>query len=268
MLDEPDGSDDRVPHVGAHAASCLESPLDHKPSEEERARTLELARYFSSALVVPVGSRGTISTSFLDLQRPSPDNGLTALAQLGVFKLDCGRAIISLIDRSHQYKISEATKTTSLLPNSPHAPSDGLFLGFRALELSFGVCSQTVQVFTSDEKRIDAPNIVADRSRCVIRDFCADPNFSIGPYVWFRYKFLCVVNNKLRAFDNQEIVDLAQVAFSIMSHIELLKTRLESSRAEKLVRGLGSFVAGYSGLQEQQTRSSAESDIGEAPNHS
>ena len=174
-----------------------------------------------------------------------------------------------------EHDTGEATRATSLLLGGHHLPSDGLYLGTRALELSFGVCPQTIQVFTSGDRTIDTPNVSADRTRYVIRDFCADPQFATRPYVTgfphmrsyaevpltsstgFVIGSYCVVDDKPRAFDNEEIAVLAQVASTIMNHLDLLKMKLEFGRVERLVRGIGSYVAGHSGLQEQQTKSVA-----------
>ncbi|KAF2723355.1 hypothetical protein K431DRAFT_264936 [Polychaeton citri CBS 116435] len=254
------------------------SSEDFKSTPKERARAVELAKYFSSASVIPVGSKSA-GVSSADVPRPSPDTGLTALAQLGTFKLDCDRAFISLIDRTHQYLVGEATKSTALSVDNLSTPGDGLYLGFRALELDFGVCPMAMQVFTSDDRTIDTPNISADQTSYVIRDFRADPHFSTKPYVteWPHFRSYaevplksvsgsvigsyCVVDNKPRTFDDSDIMVLHQIASTVMNHLDLLKTSSEFNRAERLVRGLGSFVAGHSGLQEQQTMLLPESAV-------
>ncbi|KAK5120839.1 hypothetical protein LTR85_005906 [Meristemomyces frigidus] len=136
----------------------------------------------------------------------------------------------------------------------------------------FGVCPQTMQIFTNDDLHIETPNVVADQTRYVIRDFCADAHFSTRPYVTgfpfmrsyaevpltsqngFVIGSYCVVDDKPRDYGDNEIAILNEVAACIMTHLDLLKTRLEFQRVEGLVRGIGSYVAGYSGLQEQQTK--------------
>nr|POE71375.1 sensor protein gacs [Quercus suber] len=234
-------------------------------SQAERARILELTRtshssvtrYFSAAHVVPVGSEG-ISRPIDDAPRFTPDSTLTALAQLGSFRLDC-----------------EATRSTTLSHDKPPAARDGLYLGFRVLELDFGVCPQTIQIFTTNGMKVDTANMSADQTHYVIRDFCADPTYSSRPYVTgfpymrsfaevpltspsgFVIGTFCVIDNKPRAFDDEEKVMLGEVASTIMNHLELLKSRMDLDRANRLVRGLGSYVDGYSGLQEQQTMSLA-----------
>ncbi|WPG98563.1 Hypothetical protein R9X50_00135500 [Acrodontium crateriforme] len=246
---------------GAPDAHCeVKIKAGHSSSAEERARSLELAKYLRSASIIPEAEQ-----TALDDPRLSQDNTLTALAQLGTLRLDCDRAFVSLIDREAQYIIV-------MLIDDTCAPSDGVYLGTRALPLTFGVCPQTIEIFTSNILTIDTVNVTADRSRYIIRDFCADPKFSNRPYVmgyphmrsyaevlltsasgWVIGSY-CVVDTKPRNFDAREIGVLREVASTIMTHLDLMKGKIELNRVERLVRGLGSYVAGHSGLQEQQTQ--------------
>jgi hypothetical protein len=79
------------------------------------------------------------------------DPTLTAFAQLAAFKLQCNRAIISLIDSNTQYILSEATKSVSL--KSPHSADsgDGLFLGARFLDRAWGMCPETIEFFQDED---------------------------------------------------------------------------------------------------------------------
>jgi hypothetical protein len=241
---------------------------------DERNRTLELAKYFAASQTVPA-SQGAIAIGDDEVaaapSAPAADTTLTALAQLGAFKLACDRAFISLINSTHQYIIGEATQSTSLLDNALR-PEDGLCLGVRALELAFGVCPQTIQIFTSDDRTIDTPNVHADSTCYVIKDFTADSQFKDRPYVtgWPHMRSYaevplksssgyvvgsyCVVDTRPREFDDSEIQILDSVGVTIMNHLELLKSQLEFHRVQRLVRGIGSYAAGYSGLHEHQTR--------------
>jgi GAF domain-containing protein len=251
-------------------------PKENLTPTDERNRLLELAKYFAASQIVPA-SQSAIGDAEVAAapSAPAADTTLTALAQLGTFKLSCDRAFISLINSTHQYIIGEATQSTSLIDNALR-PDDGLCLGVRALELAFGVCPQTIQIFTSDDRTISTPNIQADSSRYVIKDFTADSHFSTRPYVsgWPHMRSYaevplksasgyvvgsyCVVDTRPRDFDDSEIQVLDSVAVTIMNHLELLKSQLEFHRVQSLVRGIGSYAAGYSGLQEHQTRPSLE----------
>jgi hypothetical protein len=46
--------------------------------------------------------------------QPSSDKALSAFAQLAVFRLNVKRAMVSLIDTSHQYILAEATRNLRL----------------------------------------------------------------------------------------------------------------------------------------------------------
>ena len=241
---------------------------------DERNRILELSKYFEASQIVPP-SQGSVGDEEVAAapSAPAADTTLTALAQLGTFKLSCDRAFISLINSTHQFIIGEATQTTSLLDNALRS-DDGLCLGVRALELAFGVCPQTIQIFTSDDRTLDTPNVYADNSRYVIKDFTADSHFAGRPYVkgWphmrsyaevplksdsgFVIGSYCVVDTQPRDFDESEIQVLNNVGATIMNHLELLKSQLELRRVQRLVRGIGSYAAGYASLQEHQTRPS------------
>jgi hypothetical protein len=86
------------------------------------------------------------------------DPTLTAFTQLGAFKLQCNRALISLIDSKNQYILSEATKNVSL--RSPHKADsgDGLFLGTRVLDRAWGICPQTIENFQDEDSSMERPD--------------------------------------------------------------------------------------------------------------
>lgn len=144
-----------APHQADCALAVGGPPQKYSELLEERVRAHELAKYvthysrgpdrsvtdysvrfFSASSITPGISRATLASK----PRPAPDGTLTALAQLGVFRLDCERSFISLIDREYQYIIGQCPLPTndgrsSLLniaqakqPNQPPscqmAPSD------------------------------------------------------------------------------------------------------------------------------------------------
>jgi hypothetical protein len=113
----------------------------------------------------------------------SNDATLTALAQLGSLKLQCERSFISLIDQTHQYIIGEATRSHALHSDYTSTPSDAIYVGIRALELHWGVCPTTIQVFTGARKIIVSDAISADADHYIIRDFTADPSYKNREYI-------------------------------------------------------------------------------------
>lgn len=123
----------------------------------------------------------------------------------------------------------------------------------------------------------DNPNIVASSTRFIIKDFQADEHFSQRPYVkgWpfmrkiseeGKFGFLtntlagsyaevpiisplgyviggyCVVDNKLRDFDDFTIKVLSEIGSAIMSHLEHVRLKNYHARSEKLLQGLDQFI--------------------------
>lgn len=85
-------------------------------------RDREFRRYAEAVVDLRASIEGEVATSSRDL-------GLTALAQLVALRLHARRAMISLFDQEKQYVIAEATQTLSLLEDTVHAVSDGLWFG-------------------------------------------------------------------------------------------------------------------------------------------
>lgn len=149
---------------------------------------------------------------------------------------------------------------------------DRIYLGFQSLDIDVGVCPQVMPIFSSNDLSIETPNILADRNRYIIRDFLSDTRFNTTPYVteWPHFRSYaavpliseagyiigsyCVLDNQSRDFDTADVKVLRSISSCVTNHLELLKTKQDFNRVEKLVRGIASYVAGYSGLQEQQTR--------------
>lgn len=139
--------------------------------------------------------------------------------------------------------------------------------GVQALDINFGVCPQTIHVFSTGENAIDTTNTTANRGRYVIRDFCAELRFKDRPYVvgWphmrsyaevpltspngFVIGSYCVVDDKSRDFNDNAVFVLDEIASTIMNHLELLKIKLEYDRADRLMRGLGSYIEGDLGSE-------------------
>ena len=104
------------------AATTLESAMTSLIANDEvqaSRRARELYKYFTPP-------NGTLSTS----KTTSPDSQLVALSQLVAYRLDCQRALISLIDRDLQYFVAEATKTVDLVDSSRYDdPDDAIWAG-------------------------------------------------------------------------------------------------------------------------------------------
>lgn len=143
------------------------------------------------------------------------DPTLTALAQLGAFRLNCQRSIISLMDKENQYILAEATRTVSLHSPLQCEPGDEIYLGPRTLDMVWGVCpnvrhfradstnshihvsslwqeigtdskiKQTLQVFTAPDNSTDVSTslVTANKDCYVMNDLSAIEAYKSRPYV-------------------------------------------------------------------------------------
>ncbi|KAJ5939471.1 hypothetical protein N7466_002605 [Penicillium verhagenii] len=249
------------------------------PGDSEGERIAELSRYYCTV------DRPVANATFEDEaptgdEQPSAaslssDITLNALAQLGVFRLGCNRSFVSIIDRDSQYIIAEATKSVSLRITDQHLPDDGIYLGARRLDLEWGVCPHTISLFTGrGASVIDTPNVTANRSRYIIRDFTKEDCFRDRPYVreWPHMRFYaevplfspsgyvlgsyCVVDDSPREeFGDAEIALLQEVSDAIAIHLENTRSVHYHRRAEQLVKGLTSFVKDYSDFDPREVSS-------------
>ncbi|PQE21560.1 hsp90 protein [Rutstroemia sp. NJR-2017a WRK4] len=199
------------------------------------------------------------------------DPTLTAFAQLGAFKLDTERSYISLMDTENQYIIAEATRSTSLYDRDKCDEGDEISLGARILDVNWGICPNTIQVFTAtdDSKHISTPLITANSECYVMNDLSAMEQFKDRSYVlgWPYMRFYaevpihsptghvigtyCVVDNRPRdGLDARGLKILNEISSAIMSHLDLVHKRLQLELEEKMVKGLGLFVNGKSTFQD------------------
>ena len=214
----------------------------------------------------------------------SHDITLTGLAQNGALRLNCDRAFISLLDTSTQYIIAEATRTISLRSRGSYSsPQDALFLGVQALHKSYGVCPNTVSVFTdtTGERAVHTEQILANSSRYVIRDFRKLAEYKDKPYVaGFPHMrsyaevplktstgsvigSYCVVDTVVRDdfFEDAPVMVLDEIASSIMGYLELATVRHNHDRGERLMEGLSLFADGKSSFAEVPDANTGNTDL-------
>lgn len=171
---------------------------------------------------------------------------LNGLAQLGVVRLGCERAFVSLIDSQNQYVVAEVSTSVSLYDIDHHPDDEDLCIGVRALDLVSGVCAGTMPAFTRHDSvyHIKTQNVIANNKCFIIKDFTQEPHYMGRPYVvsfpdmrFYAGVPICsssghvigtyaVVDNKPReGLDDQDYLVLTEIASSIMRHLELLKTQ-------------------------------------------
>lgn len=142
--------------------------------------------------------------------------------------------------------------------------------------MEWGVCPHTIRLFTSQDLSytIDTPNITANKTRYIIRDFTKEDCFRDRPYVreWPHMRFYaevplfspagyvlgsyCVVDDSPREeFGDADVALLQEVSDAIALHLENTRSVHYHRRSEDLVRGLTSFVKYYATFDPRQVSS-------------
>ncbi|OTA07403.1 histidine kinase class I, M27Mp [Trichoderma parareesei] len=207
---------------------------------------------------------------------PSQDLVLTALAQLAVFQTGTERAFISLFDVEHQYFVAEATRT---LLTSPDDVDLGLWMVGTAIPRSQSTCEYTLlESDRLDKAREHAavPDLgptqfelcenegESNQLPClVVPDLSTDPRFKAKPYCrpggghrfyasvpirtqrGINIGVLCVVSPEPgRRWSDHYTNLMRRLSMAIMDHLEANFSKVAYRRSERMIRGLGFFVAG------------------------
>jgi hypothetical protein len=161
-----------------------------------------------------------------------------------------------------QYIVAKATKSHSLTAPGDCKPDYELCLGVQKLNITWGVCPNTIAIFKDDsgQKRIDTSNIIANASRYIINDFEAGAYYASRPYVTsfphtrsyaevpllsplgYVIGSYCVVDRKLRAFRDEAITTLSSVAETITNHLVFKRDSRQRSRSHTLMKALSSIL--------------------------
>lgn len=211
------------------------------------------------------------------------DPTLMAFTQLGAYRLNCQRSFISLMDGKNQFIIAEATRTVSI--NDPEKydesdPGEKVYLGARILDMQWGVCPNTIQVFTAldDSLNLSTDLVTANQDCYVMNDLSAIEAYADRPYVagWPHMRFYaevpiysptgfvigtyCVVDNKPRSgLDKEGLAALNEISTAIMNYLSLVRMQRRLHRSGEMVKGLNLFVEGKSSPWHQKTSSPPKS---------
>lgn len=195
--------------------------------------------------------------------RLSSDPVLNALAQLGVHRLKCNRAFVSLVDGQHEYIIAEVTESISLFDASHHVDGEQIAIGVRALDLASGVCAGTISAFTdpSGSHQVMSDNMTTDATSFVVKDLTLEPKYKSRPYVT-NYPFMrfyagvpirtesghvigtfAVVDNKPRmGLSKEGLRNLTEISSSVMKHLHLLQAQSSRDSAFRAFESIKSLV--------------------------
>ncbi|KAK9794103.1 hypothetical protein SCARD494_05680 [Seiridium cardinale] len=230
------------------------------------ARLFEHARAHPTATATPTGDEADhrLFTSTCE------DTALTAFAQLGAFRLNATRCLISIFDRRNQYVVAEATFTSAIARSASHG--DDLWLGGTAIPRAMGICEHVL---------IDGNNSPTTQGQLqvsVVPDMTHDSRFSDRPYInnhpYNRFYagvpirsprgvnigVFCVFDDRPReGLDDSQLQFLRDMSQTVMDHWELRASATNFRKSERMVRGLGSFVEGKATMSGWRFNSNQES---------
>lgn len=201
-----------------------------------------------------------IADAFESLPQVSDDKALTAFAQLGALRLNARRCLISFFDRRNCYILAEATRTISLHTGQPEFNDDGLCWGNTIFPKEHSICHYTVNLptengqgvpslivndLTLDRRFQNFPSVVGSANT---RFYAGVPirsplGHTIGTY--------CVLDDKPRAgISAHQLEFLKDMAGTVMRHLEMTRATEDHRRGKIMVKSLGSFAEGKSGLED------------------
>jgi len=201
-----------------------------------------------------------------DTPQPSEDHALTAFAQLGALRLDARRCLISFFDRRNCYILAEGTRTTCLHDGLPEFKEDNLCFGTSIFPKEMSLCHYTVNLPWKDSS---VPlHSFEDHPSLIVNDLAADARFKDYPFVagppYSRFYAgvpirspsghnigtYCVLDDKPReGLRPHELLFLKNMATTVMRHLEMSRATEDQRRGKFMVKSLGSFAEGKSGLE-------------------
>jgi hypothetical protein len=199
--------------------------------------------------------------------QPSEDRALTAFAQLGALRLNTQRCVISFFDRKHCYVLAEATKSLSLHSGQPEFSHDSLCWGNSIFAKERSICYYTVNMVPAvtglpfEDPRSVPTLVVNDLLKD--RRFDGFPTVTEHPHSRFyagvpirsprghNIGTYCVLDNKPRnGLSAHELDFLRDMAGTVMRHLEMTRATEDQRRGKIMVKSLGSFAEGKSGLED------------------
>ena len=208
----------------------------------------------------------------------TPDPGLTAFAQLGLYRLDGSRALVSLFDRKNQHIVAEALRASPLKLDEP--PLDLVWLCGTAVPRETSICEHviagpaplmTIPGNGTGNSPNDLPVSVVldlneDERYCYIKD--PQKRFYIGVPIrspaGINIGVYCIFDDKPRRHvSSVEIQFIRDMSRTIMDYLDAKRSHECYRREERMVRGLGSFVEGKATLSNwsQSSNPSSFQDI-------
>lgn len=201
-----------------------------------------------------------------DLPQASEDKALSAFAQLGALRLNARRCLISFFDRKNCFLLAEATKTLCLYTGQAEFEEDNLSWGSTVFPKEMSLCYYTVNLrWENSSLPLSA---FGNHPSLVVNDLSKDARFKNYPFVvgapYSRFYAgvpirspggqnigtYCILDDKPRngLLPNQ-LDFLKDMAGTVMRHLEMVRATEDQRRGKIMVRSLGSFAEGKSGLE-------------------
>jgi hypothetical protein len=244
----------------------------------EAGRLREVHRYYQRPPEIPVPdtavpTRSNVASTPVAI----PDTALTAFLQLITWRLSMQRAIVSLVDKDHQFFIAESTKTGNLVdPSSYEEAGDQQWMGCTgSTTRSEALCTNTIV----------AEDVPGGYPSFVVTDLPNDPRFADLPYVkgppYFRYYAgtplisksgfrigsLFVIDDRVhKPLTGNELDFLGVMATNVMKYLELETESREQRRHMTMSKGLAALVEGRARIPSQWSNSEPHT-TGTSPSH-
>ncbi|KAK8002317.1 impB/mucB/samB family protein [Apiospora arundinis] len=257
-----------------------------KPQPREAQREREVQNYYQgwlsahgSALNVALNVNSLAATDLKGVgyePKPSPDEALAAFAQLAVLRLNVKRAMVSLIDKTHQMILAEATRNL-FVGLAGDTPSADLWLGSAILVRQDAVCEHCLTNTYTARDPANAQSMFSAPA-LVVPDCRNDERFHTRPYVASEpgvrfYAGVPIISrngHKIGAYavsderprhglTIEELQFMQGVAQAVMEHLEWAQDRVDRCKGERIVRGLASFIG--DSQSKDQCASSTDDDL-------
>jgi signal transduction histidine kinase len=182
--------------------------------------------------------------------------------------LNTARAFISLVDRTSQYILIEATQNSCLAPDSScDNGEDHLLFGRATLPRSQGLCGYALDVLSPEKAGLYQR--ASRQSPLVVKDLVHDDHFKyrhfatnhpsvrfyaavpINTKSGFSIGTLSVMSERPReGLSDTETELMTDLAHAIAAHLEITKSNEGHRRSEKMIKGLGMFMQGRADLSD------------------
>lgn len=191
---------------------------------------------------------------------------MTAFAQLGALRLNARRCLISFFDRRDCYILAEATRSLSLHTGEPEFQDDCLCWGSTIFPKEQTICYYTANLASRNAAPII--DVHPDLPSLVVNDLAQDDRFKkypivVGPPCARFYAGVpirspsghsigtyCVLDDKPRdGITAHELEFLKDMSGTVMRHLEMTRATQDHRRGKIMVKSLGSFAEGKSGLE-------------------